>query len=181
MNYFLLHSDPRYVDSPEFLNWSRKIDPRNIRPGCSHKIARRQILNIRPNPHVVFIDAISSPFLLLSKKCMEVVTIYEPQVISKQIILLDMETPQRETYYLPILKQIPCLATGSEWNLDKSILIKGVINLEPVGDASIFQLADMKSTYTVIRMDILESMLKRGARGIGITPLQTVKGENKDG
>lgn len=181
MNYFLLHSDPRYVDSPEFLDWRGKIDPRNIRPGASHKIARRQILNIRSNPHTVFVDVISSPFLLLSKKCMEVVTLYEPQVISKQIILLDMETPQRETYYLPILKQIHCLAEGSEWNLDRSVLSKGVINLEPVGDTSIFQLADMKNIYTVIRVDVLESMLKRGARGVGITPLQTVKGEKCDG
>lgn len=181
MNYFLLHSDPRYVDSPEFLDWSGKIDPRNIRPGASHKIARRQILNIRPNPHIVFVDVISAPFLLLSKKCMEVVTLYEPQVISKQIILLDMETPQRETYYLPILKQIHCLAEGSEWNLDKSVLSKGVINLEPVGDTSIFQLADMKNIYTVIRVDVLESMLKRGARGVGITPLETVKGAKCDG
>ena len=57
MNYFLLHSDPRYVDSPEFLDWRGKIDPRNIRPESSHKIARRQILNIRPNPHMVFIHA----------------------------------------------------------------------------------------------------------------------------
>lgn len=181
MNYFLLHSDPRYTDSPEFLDWSGKIDPRTIRPGHSHKIARRQILDIRPNPHTVFIDVISSPFLLLTKKCMEVVTLYEPQMISKQIILLDMETPQRETYYLPILKQIPCLAEGSEWNLDKSVLFKGVVNLEPVGDASIFQLADMKNIYTVIRMDVLESMLKRGARGIGITPVQTVRGEKRNG
>lgn len=180
MNYFLLHSDPRYVDSPELLDWSGKIDPRNIRPGFSHKIARRQILNIRPNPYVVFTDVISSPFLLLSKKCMDVATLYEPQIISKQIILLDMETPQRETYYLPILKQIPCLAAGSEWNLDKSVLRKGVLDLEAIGDTSIFQLADMQSIYTVIRVDILESMLKRGARGIGITPLQTMKGEQKD-
>lgn len=180
MNYFLMHSDSRYVDSPEFLDWREKIDPRNIRPGYSQKIARRQILNIRPNPHTVFIDVISSPFLLLSKKCMEVVTPYEPQIISKQIILLDMETPQRETYFLPILKQIQCLAEGSEWNLNKSVLFKGVINLDAIGDTSIFQLADMKKIYTVVRMDMLESMLKRGARGKGITPLQTVKGENKD-
>ena len=109
---------------------------------------------------------------------MEVVTLYEPPVISKQIILLDMETPQRETYYLPILKQVHCLAEGSEWNLDKSVLTRGVIDLEAIGDTSIFQLADMKNIYTVIRMDVLESMLKRGARGVGITPLQIAKGEN---
>ncbi len=163
------------------MDWSGKIDPREIRPGHSHKLPGRQILDIRPNPHLVFIDVISSPFLLLSKRCMEVVTIYEPQAISKQIILLDMETPQKKTYFLPILKQIPCLAGGSEWNRDKSVLFKGIINLEPVGDTSIFQLADMKKIYTAVRLDLLESMLKRGARGIGITPLETVKGESKDG
>ncbi|WP_442871175.1 hypothetical protein, partial [Acutalibacter muris] len=84
----------------------------------------------------------------------------------------------RNLFYLI---QIHCLAEGSEWNLDRSVLSKGVINLEPVGDTSIFQLADMKNIYTVIRVDVLESMLKRGARGVGITPLQTVKGEKCDG
>lgn len=174
MRYFLLHSNPRYVDSPEFLDWSGTINPRDICPGHSYKIERRQILDVRPNPNLVFIDVISSPFLLLSKRCMEVVTLYEPQVISKQIILLDMNTPQRETYYLPILKHIHCLAEGSEWNLDKSVLRKGIIDLESVGDTGIFQLADMKNPYTVVRLDVLESMLKRGARGVGITPLETV-------
>lgn len=181
MKYFLLQSDTRYVDSPELLDWSAKIASRNICPEFSHKIARRQILNVRPNPYLTFIDVISTPFLLLSKRCMEAVKLYEPQILSKQIILLDMETPQRETYYLPILKRISCLAKGSEWNLDKSTLKKCVINLNAIGNLSIFQLADLKNTYTVIRLDALESMLKRGARGISIIPVATVKEETSNG
>lgn len=177
MKFFLMHSDPRYVDSPEILNWSGQIDPRNIHPDRSYKIARRQILTVRPNPNIVFVDVISSPFLLISKRCMEVVKLYEPQTLFKQIILLDMETPQRETYYLPILKPICCLAEGSRWNMDKSVLLKGVLDLEMVGTTSIFQLADSKTVYTVIRLDVLESMLKRGARGMAITQLETVKGD----
>lgn len=177
MKYFLLHSDPHFTDIPEILDWSGKIDPRNICPDQSYQIKNRQILEIRSNPSLVFIDVITSPFLLLSKVCMEVIRLYEPQTKAKQMILLDTVTPQRKTYYLPILKSIYCLADGSEWNLDKSVLKKGVIDLSQIKDTGIFQLADLKTKYTVIRMDILESILKRGVRGVGITPLETVKGD----
>lgn len=177
MKYFLLHSDPYFTDVPEILDWSGKVDPRNICPGQSYRIKNRQIFEIRPNPNLVFIDVLSSPFLLVSKTCMDAIRLYEPWIKAKQMILLDTSTPQRKTYYLPILQSIHCLADGSEWNLDKSVLRKGILNLSQIKDASIFQLADLKSRYTVIRMDVLESILKRGVRGVGITPLETVKGD----
>lgn len=178
MKYFLLHSDPFFTDVPEMLDWTGKIDPRDICPKQSYRIKNRQILEIRPNPNLVFTDVISSPFLLVSKICMEAIRLYEPRIKTKQMILLDTTTPQRKTYYLPILQSIHCLADVSEWNLDKSVLRRGVLNLSQIKDISIFQLADLKGRYTVIRMDVLESILKRGARGIGVTPLETVKGEN---
>lgn len=177
MKYFLLHSDPFFTDTPEILDWSGKIDPRDICPSQSYRIKNRQIFEIRPNPNLVFIDVLTSPFLLLSKVCMETIRLYEPKIKAKQIILLDTVTPQRKTYYLPILQSIHCLTDGSEWNLDKSILRKGVLDLSQIKDASIFQLADLKTKYTVIRMDVLESILKREVRGIGITPLEALKGD----
>ena len=45
-------------------------------------------------------------------------------------------------------------------------------------DLSIFYLEEAQDSHAVVRLDILESMLERGARGIGMTPLRTEKGEN---
>ena len=100
MNYFLLESDPLYTDAPILRNWSGKIDRSLIVPGKSHQIPSRMIFDVYPNAHMTFIDVIDSPFLLLSKACMDAVNIYEPQIVSKQIVLLDAENSAKQTYYL---------------------------------------------------------------------------------
>lgn len=165
--------DPTYVDAPVISDWKGKVDPRNIKPGRSHLLEDRQVLGVLPNSHMVFTDVLSSPFFLLSSTCMDVVKMYEPYIISKQIVLLDFENRQKQLYFLPILQHISCLAEGSRWNMDKSVLFEGVIDLEKVNDLGIFCLSDLKNMYTVIRLDVLESMLKRGAKGLAITELRT--------
>ena len=103
MNYFLIETDPLYVDAPVLQDWNGKIDRTKIKPGLSHQLPARTILNIYPNAHTTFTDIVDFPFLLLSKVCMDVVKLYEPQIVSKQIILLDTENRNKQTYYLPIL------------------------------------------------------------------------------
>lgn len=174
MKYFLLKGDKAYADAPILADWSGKIDPRLIRPGESHKLPDRLILNILPNPYVTFVDVLTSPFLLLSKTCMDVVKLYQRHTVSKQLVLLDAENRQKSVYHLPILKQLSCLTDESVWN--KSVLLSGTIDLDKVGDEAIFQMVFPDVRYTVIRLDMLESMLKRGARGLKIEPLNTTKG-----
>lgn len=180
MKYFLLQSDLRYTDMPVVCNWTDKISLKDIAIGKSYHIPMRQVLPIIPNPSVVFIDVLTSPFLLLTRKCMDVISLYEPHIISKEIILYDDKNVKKEVYYLPVLPQITCLAEGSKWNLDKSVLWKGILDLDAVERFSIFQISDLQRQYTVIRLDILESLLKRGARGIHITQMETVRGGESD-
>ena len=109
---------------------------------------------------------------------MEVVRLYQPHTIFKRIILLDTENARRECYHLPILPRIQCLTEESRWTRDRSVLLEGVMDTKKVEDLSIFYLAEPQGSHAVVRLDILESMLKRGARGIGMTPLRTEKREN---
>ena len=73
MNYFLIETDPLYVDAPVLQDWNGKIDRTKIKPGLSHQLPARIILNIYPNAHTTFTDIVDFPFLLLSKVCMDVV------------------------------------------------------------------------------------------------------------
>lgn len=175
MRYFLLQCDADYTDVPNLIDWADNLILRNLSPANLKELPERMTFKIQPNPHTLFSDIISTPFLLLSKMCMEVVKIYNPHIKYRDVILFDRKNKINQSYCLPILPQIECLAEGSRWNLDKSILINGVLDLSRVGDLNIFQLADLKNNYTVIRLDVLESMLKRGARGLEITPLDTVR------
>lgn len=177
MKYFLLQSDPLYTDAPVLQEWSGKIDRTKINPGRSYKLPTRIILNIYPNAYTTFTDVIDFPFLLLSKMCMDVVKIYEPQIVSKQIVLLDAENRKKQTYYMPILPQFQCLSEESILTPDRSELIEGILDLSQIGTEGIFHIAGLSRFYTIIRLDMLESMLKRGACGIKIVPMKTICGE----
>ena len=179
MNYFLLESDPLYTDAPVLRDWSGKIDRSCIMPSKSRQIPARLILDIYPNSHVVFTDVIDFPFLLLSKTCMDVIKFYEPQIVSKQIILLDSENRQKQTYHLPILPHLDCLSEESILSPDRSELKEGILDAGHIGRDGIFHIAGLSRFYTVIRLDVLESMLKRGTRGIKVTPMKAVFDEGR--
>ena len=180
MNYFFLESDPIYTDAPVLRNWSGKIDRASIMPGKSHQLPSRIILDVYPNSHMTFIDVVDFPFFLISKTCMDVIKLYEPQIISKQIILLDRENRAKQTYYLPILPHLECLSEESVFTPDRSELKEGILDMSQIGSEGIFHIAGLSSFYTVIRLDVLESMLKRGARGVKITKMNVVTGERRN-
>lgn len=180
MNYFLLESDPLYTDAPVLQNWSGKIERSCIMPGKAYQLPTRMILNIHPNPHVFFTDIIDFPFLLLSRNCMDSIKLYEPQIVSKQIILLDSENRKKQTYYLPILPHLNCLSANSFLSPDRTELKEGVLDVDQIDRNGIFHLSGFSHFYTVIRLDILESMLKRGAKGIKVTPMKSVSSEGRN-
>ena len=56
----------------------------------------------------------------------------------------------------------------TKFNLDHSIIEKPVLCREKVGDKSIFRLTEGPTGCCVIRMDLLECMLRREAYGFKI-------------
>ena len=120
---------------------------------------------------------------ILKREMMAELSAYEPQIISKQIILLDTENRNKQTYYLPILPHLDCLSEESVLSPDGSELREGVLDLSQISSEGIFHIAGLSRFYTVIRLDVLESMLKRGARGVKITPMRTstIEGGAVDG
>ena len=181
MKYFLLKSDPQYEDMPYIQRLPEGLDVRDICPETCHKLPRTSIAFLYPNPHVVFLDLVSSPIILFSQRCMEAIRLYEPGTVYKQVVLLDGENEKMQTYALPILPKLACLAEGSRFNLDKSVLEYARLDVSKVGEHSIFTLAGTSGQYMVGRFDLLESMLKRGARGFWIEELETAEGGQADG
>lgn len=174
MKYFLLHTDPQYTTAPDLLDWRDKIDPRYIRKGRSYRLPQRELLLIRENPDTVFTDVLSFPFFLVTQLGKDMICLYEPKTIFKEMVLLDRANQAAEVYHLPILDAVDCLSDQSEWNADRSVLRRGVLRAEKLGKQALFFLDGSKNTYVAARLDLVESLLKRGARGIGLTPLEIV-------
>ena len=83
---------------------------------------------IHESESTVFTSIVDKPFPLVSAEVKEVFDMYEPYIPYKEIILLDQKFQRMEVYYLPILEEVDCLHEKSEYNLDRSLIKKGIID-----------------------------------------------------
>ena len=168
MRYFLLKTDSRYDTSPVIEDWYPTIDVRLIHKDTGHKLPKRELLFVRPNSDIVFTDIVDSPFFLGTKMVRDVIKMYEPTTRFREIILLDRQNAQSEVYYLPLLEHCDCLTQESELSRGRDTLITAVLDPKKIEDKSIFYLGGVSKLYVVARLDLVESLLRRKARGIGL-------------
>ena len=67
---------------------------------------------------------------------------------------------------------VDCLSIYSKLTKDRSTILEGVLNKGKVSDCSIFYLEGVGSLYTVVRMDLVESILRRGAKGLELNEVK---------
>lgn len=172
MKFYLLGTDAVYSNYPKMKNWSGKMDSRNLNIHDAYKIPSRQLFMIQESENTVFTSIIDNPFPMISAEVREVFDLYEPHIIYKEVILLDSKYEKAGIYYLPILEEIDCLSEASEYNLNRSIIRKGIIDYERTEGKAIFRLAGVRHYYMAARLDLVESILKRNVKGIGLTELE---------
>ena len=175
MKYYCLTIDKRYSNVPVIKNWYGKIEKENIREDRSYLLPQRELLEIAENKNVFFTDVIISPFFLVSDLCKDVISMYEPKTKFKQIVLMDMKSSKHQVYHLPILKIISGIAAQKKVGLVNIIENELKFKEDDVKDLSIFKVEANGITNIIIRLDLLESMLRRGAKGIGIHEVETVR------
>ncbi len=180
MKYFLLKTDPQFDTSPIINGWFQKMDSRNICMGKSYHIENRQLFFIESNPITVFPDVLSFPAFMVTERLRDVIRMYEPRMLFKEIILLAQKYSKVCTYHLPIMEYVDCLAAGSILTKDRSTIIEAEIDASKMCEHSIAYIASVGNLYTIARLDIVESFLRRGATGVGLTEVkgihETIKG-----
>lgn len=176
MRYFLLEADKGYTNVPQIINLHAQIDVRDLKKGSYYKIPKRILLRIRGNKNTVYTDVISQPVFLISELMKKVLEKYEPNLNYKETVLLDQEYGQAERYYLPTLEEIDCLTKESVFNLNHSVLHKIVIDTDRTEDKCLFALSGVSNRYVIARLDLIESVLRRGAKGLHLKEIEVVKG-----
>ena len=170
MKYFLISKDEIFNKAPYILNWyedERLINEKNL-----NLLKNRKVLKIRNEENIVWTDVISNPNFFVSEKVKGVINKYDNKIKFKQVILLDVIGAKAEVYYLPILKFINCLSEGSE--VIGNTIKKCVIKKEMIKNEKIFRIGDVNKRYIVVRLDLVESILRRGARGIKLEKIDVV-------
>lgn len=176
MKFYILGTDASYTNYPKIKKWFGRIDYRDLNIYDAYKIPNRQLFMIHENENTVFTSIVENPFPLVSAEVKKVFDMYEPHIIYKEIVLLDQQYERTEVYYLPILEEIECLNDKSEYNLDKSIIKKGIIDYEKTEEKAVFRLKGFDHYYMVGRLDLVESILKRNVKGIGLKELEVCGG-----
>ena len=176
MKFFILGTDETFSNYPKLKSWFGKIDDRKFNIQDAYKIPKRQLLAIDESENTVFTSIIERPFPMVSAEVKAVFDMYEPHIIYKEVVLLDGKNEKTGVYYIPILPEVDCLDAESEFNLNKSLIKRGIIDYERTGGKAIFRLGGVGHYYMVGRLDLVESILKRNVRGIGLKELEVKNG-----
>jgi len=167
MTYFVLEVHPAY-SPPQIKNWFGVLDQKSLKQKNRTLLPKHAAFRMENHMHTVYTDIILNPCFLVSKGVMEVIRLYEPRLRFESLILLNQEKKIIRTYHLPKLEELDVLTANSRFNRDKSVLYHAEIDATKTKKKAIFQVANIGHPCILIRLDLVESLLRRKAVGIGL-------------
>ncbi|WP_425448048.1 imm11 family protein [Dethiothermospora halolimnae] len=174
MEYFLLKQDKRYIHTPTYLDLIRKIDVRDINRLDCHKIKDPTIIHIKGDEKAEYLDILHRQIYIISEELKDLMGEYNSNIIFKTIALIDLENQVQQMYYLPIFEEVEALHEQCEFNLNKSVIKKLVLDKEKIGNRNIFVIKGAKEYLVVVRLDVAESILRRNFVGITLEKIKTI-------
>ena len=169
MVYFLVSAEMKGSE-PQIMNWFQTIDPQDITPARAGNIPKWTRLPMKNG--TIFPDILTMPCLLVSSMVHGVLRLYDPQIQYKRIVLFERSKQGRALYYLPILPDCDCLLPESELSVDKSKILRGVIDLAKTDRRPVIKLDGVTTSHVAFRLDVVESILRRDAKGMKLTELE---------
>ena len=169
MKYFLVEVDEQYM-APTLLGWFGVIDKKTLAGKGPHQIGRHLLFPVESNMQMIFTDMITFPCFMVSEMMKDTIGQYDPSVQFARVILCDRERKQSMAYYLPFLEQVGI--RGKMTEIGTGILSCTCVEGNIISDQVLIELTDQEKYYLTVRMDLLESILRRGAVGLGIKEIQ---------
>lgn len=172
MKYFLLSTELERNPLPQITNWFEQINPRDITPDRAGNIPDWLQLQVSNGLEAVFSDVLSMPGYLVSTAVYSAMKLYDPYMKQKQVVLFDRQAQIMHLYHLPILPVCDCLLPESKLSRDKTEILYGVLDVEKAGRRPFVKLGGTAKTQVAFRLDVVESILRRGAKGLRIMELE---------
>lgn len=173
MKYYLLNWEETGNPVPRIRNWMERLDYRAVQKRELEKLPEWTILFLEENTDTLFSDIVEIPFLLVSKMFWDVSKMYDVPVSGKEMVLLDGANGFAEIYYMPVYPRYDCLSKESVFNNDHSMIRELILDKNKIKYVPpVFEAAEVEKDYLICRLDFIESVLRRGAKGIKLTELQ---------
>ena len=171
MKYFLIETNEKNR-IPYNINKNHAIDIRMLNRSDFDGLPMWNIVEMDFPREGFFPDMICSPFLLLSEVYFKTVMMYQPDVPFKGIKLWNKESGINVTYMLVILDGLECMSDKTQFNSVGNRILKLVLNKEKVDTEAVFRFKECDKNGIIGRMDFVESILRRGVKGIKLTEIE---------
>ena len=73
---------------------------------------------------------------------------------------------------MPIFQEIECLSENAEFNLNKTLVKRIILDNKKINGKKIFKIKESSKTLIVVRLDVAESLLRREFSGICLERLE---------
>lgn len=166
MEYFRLKQDTEYRDAPVIPEVLKQIDWRYVTPQESHRINNITVFQLAGSDNPDFLDLLDRQLFLVSGLLKRTMDLYEPTLHYKSVILVNKAKKLQQTYHLPIFPPVECLSKQSIMAPDKLKVKHLVINQAAIAGKYIFKVKQGYENIIIARLDAVESILRRGMRGI---------------
>ena len=174
MKYFLLQEEETCKNIPRILNWYQTAAEEDIDLDKFSEVKDKTLLRIHSSKETMFTGVLTHPFLMIHEDIFEIINKYESGIPNKRLILLDEEEGLSQLYYLPLLRKLDCLSEKSVISNDKSKYKKIVLDGKKIKGRNIFWILGHASVIPIVNLDLAESILRRGAKGIQLTEVEHV-------
>lgn len=170
MKYFLIEADDKNK-IPYGINKNRGVDVRLLSREKFSALPMWNVVEINFPEEGFFPDILCSPFLLLSEDCVKTVMMYQADILYKGIKLWDRSSGVNATYFLTILDELECMSDKTQYNSVGKRIVWLVLDGERIGENAVFRVKGLMNNSIIGRLDFVESILRRGVRGIKLTPI----------
>ena len=157
---------------PYNINKNRAIDIRMLTKEGINGLKMWNVVEMEIPMEVFFPDLICRPFVMVSDIIMQTIMMYDPEITYRGLKLWHRESGINASYFIPLLDEIECLSEQTRYNVTGNRIIEPILSRDEIGDAAVFRIKDYDKSCIVGRLDFVESILRRGSRGIRLEEVE---------
>ncbi len=159
MKYFAVSVDSNYV-APVPVGWQGIIDKKTIHRKKVYEIQEHLLFRVESHMQMVYTDVITFPCFMVSETVKKVIGRYQPFLKYTRVVLFQKEKETSMAYYIPFLEQV---GKGKKNGTGRILLGR-----EQTDGRGIAEIQDGDNIRIIMRMDLVESILRRKTVGIGL-------------
>jgi hypothetical protein len=114
-------------------------------------------------------SVLTHDLFLISEDVKNVLLFYNKDLILKNAVLIDYERSRQFAYFLPIFEYVDCLVSPDEQAASGSKIIEPMLHRKAASGKSMFRTDRDVTQKAAIRLDVAESLMRRGITGFKLT------------